>query len=296
MDQDAFSRLHPAVNFIFFLGALAFGMVIQHPAYMIAAFLGALCYFLLLKGVKGWKALAWMLPLSAVMALINPLFNHLGSHVLLTLFGTRYTLEALLYGCAVAGVFLVTLLWFGCYSQVMTGDKFTSLLGSLIPALSLLLVMVFRMVPEVLRRTRQVTAARRSIGKSVDDAPNLSGKAAGGMTVLTTLAAWALEGSIVTADSMRSRGYGTAKRTSFQIYRMAPGDWFWLGLILILMIGTLVPAFVGSTYATYTPSLRFAPLTGLNAIGFCCYCALVLIPTAVHMKEVLIWHISRSNI
>ena len=37
MNQDAFSKRHPIVNFIFFLGAIGFGVVIQHPLYLAAA-------------------------------------------------------------------------------------------------------------------------------------------------------------------------------------------------------------------------------------------------------------------
>ena len=29
---DGFSDCHPAVNFLFFVGAIGFGVVIQHPA------------------------------------------------------------------------------------------------------------------------------------------------------------------------------------------------------------------------------------------------------------------------
>ena len=62
MKQDAFSRCHPAVNFLYFVGAIGFGVVIQHPAYMLAAVLGAAAYFLLLKGNKGIKTMLFLLP------------------------------------------------------------------------------------------------------------------------------------------------------------------------------------------------------------------------------------------
>ena len=56
MKTDAFSRCHPAVNFVYFALAIAFGVVIQHPAYMLAAVIGASVYYLLLKGGKGIKS------------------------------------------------------------------------------------------------------------------------------------------------------------------------------------------------------------------------------------------------
>ena len=66
MKRDAFSHCHPAVNFIFFLGALGFGMVFQHPAYLIAGILGGGCYYFLLTGRKGLPMVAAMLPFYTV--------------------------------------------------------------------------------------------------------------------------------------------------------------------------------------------------------------------------------------
>ncbi len=291
---DAFSKCHPAVCFLFFLGAIGFGVVILHPAYLLAGLLGAAIYYLLLKGRKGLKTVALLLPVAAIVAFINPLFNTQGSRILFRLFGRPYTLEALLYGAAIAVMFLVMMLWFGCYNDVMTSDKFTSLFGNLIPALSLLLVMVLRMIPALIRKTRQITGARMSIGKG--SAGTNRQKAESGMVVLSALASWALEGSVVTADSMRSRGYGTARRTSFQIYTMKSDDWTLLGLQLILAAAVLVSALTGGSTASFTPELQIAPMKGFNIAGLAAYCAYLLIPSALHLREALLWHISRSRI
>ena len=168
--KDAFSKCHPAVNFLFFVGAIGCGVVIQHPAYLIAGIVAGAVYYLLLSGRKGWKTILAMFPLFAFLTAINPLFNTYGEKVLLHIFGRPYTLEALLYGAAIAAMFVAMLLWFGCYNKVLTSDKFTSLFGNLIPSISLLLVMVLRMVPNFMRKTKQIIGARRSIGKGAGDA------------------------------------------------------------------------------------------------------------------------------
>ena len=164
MTADAFSNCHPAVNFLFFVGAIGFGVLIQHPAYLIAGAIGAAVYYLLLSGKAGWKRIAMLLPMVLMLTAVNPLFNTYGERVLFHVFGRPYTVEALLYGAAIAGVFLVMMLWFGCYNAVMTSDKFTSLFGNLIPAISLLLVMVLRMIPSFIRKAGQIMGARKSVG------------------------------------------------------------------------------------------------------------------------------------
>ena len=286
MKRDAFSCLHPAVNFIFFIGALGFGVVILHPVYLIAGLVCAFSYYLLLHGTQGLKRIVLMSPLFLVVILLNPFINQDGATVLFVVLGRPYTLEALIYGAVLSGMFLTMILWFSCYSAVMTGDKFTSLFGNLLPSLSLLLVMIFRMVPSLIRKGKQITGARQSIGK------DMNGKTEA-MSVLGCLTTWALEGSIVTADSMRSRGYGTSKRTSFAIYRMTVRDWVLLGIMAVLAAIIIAVMATGKTAATFTPEWYIAPT---SVRGLSAYCAYLLIPTLLHIEEALIWHISRSRI
>ncbi len=289
MAKDAFSKYHPAVCFSFFAGAIGFGVVIQHPAYLVAGLLAAIICYLLLKGRAGWRFVLGMIPAVFLISAINPLFNTQGKHILFLLFGRPYTLEALYYGIAVACVFAITLFWFGCYSHVMTSDKFTALFGRLIPALSLLVVMILRLIPALLRKASQISAARRAIGKGADTSDRIKQRLHSGMGILSALTDWALEGSISTADSMRARGYGTARRTSFGSYPMTLRDQAMLLILGVLILGVI---FGGSTAARYVPRLTVAPLSW----GFGAYCAYLAIPIFIYGKEVLAWHISKSKI
>ena len=291
--EDAFSKRHPAVNFTFFLGAIGCAVVIQHPAYVVLGIACGCAYYLLLHGQKGLKGISGMLPICFILIFANPLFNTYGDHVLFWYFGRPYTLEALLYGLAIGGVFLQMILWFGCYNMVLTSDKFTALFGNVIPALSLLLVMVLRLIPNLMRKAAQIAGARRSIGKGAAEGDTNKEKLEDGMSILGALTSWALEGSVVTADSMRSRGYGTSKRTSFMIYRMTGLDF---GLLAALTVLFLLAVFVGDKTASFTPNLSIANVSGWNCLGLLAYAAFLLLPTALHIKEAIQWHISRSRI
>ena len=292
MRNDAFSKCHPAVNFLFFVGAIGMSVVIQHPMYLLSGIVTGGIYYLLLNGRKGWNTILWLLPMFVFLTAINPLFNTLGETPLFYVFGRPYTFEALLYGGALASMFVIMMLWFGCYNKVLTSDKFTSLFGNFIPAVSLLLVMVFRMVPNFIRKTGQIIGARKSIGKGASEAASTKEKVKDGMTVLGTLTSWALEGSVVTGDSMRARGYGSAKRTSFMIYRMTAADWWLLVVMAVLVTLTILAAVWGQMTATFTPKLQIAA----TSWGIVAYTAYLLIPTALSIKEAIQWHISRSRI
>ncbi len=293
MSGDAFSKQHPAVNFVFFMGAIVSVVVIQHPAYLLSGMITGILYYLLLHGRKGWKMILGLIPLFLALSLINPLFNTYGDTILFTYWGRPYTWEALLYGTAIAAIFVNMLLWFGCYNAVLTSDKFTSLFGNLIPALSLLLVMVLRMIPNFIRKAKQITGVRSSIGKGVQEQDSAKEKIVEGMTALSALTSWALDGSIITADSMRSRGYGSSKRTSFMLYTMKFADWLLLAAMTLLFIGMLA---CSDLTATYTPVLSISPIAGHNLLGLICYTLYLLIPSALHIKEAIQWHISVSKI
>ncbi len=289
MRHDAFSKYHPLTNFLFFLGAIGFSMVIQHPAYLALSFAAGCCYCFALEGRKTGRLLLGLIPLFLLVAAVNPLFNTRGETVLTVVFGRNYTLEALVYGMVVAGMLVNMLVWFRCYSAVLTSDKFICLFGRILPSLSLLLVMVLRLIPNLGRKARQISGARRSIGKGLGAQSTRREKAADGIQILSALTGWALEGGIVAGDSMRSRGYGTARRTSFQLYRFTPGDMALIALMGALAAGVLA---CGGTQADFTPVISIHPVTwGLAFFGI-----FLFLPSALHLQEAIRWHISISRI
>ncbi len=296
MKQDAFSKLHPAVNLLFFIGAICLGVLLQHPVYLLAGIFASGVYYLFLNGRKGIKNILLMIPLFIFITLFNPIVNTRGVTVLFTYFDRPYTLEALVYGVAVAATFVLMLLWFGCYGKVLTGDKFTCLFGNLAPSLSLLLVMVFRMIPNLLQKAKQIIDVRSSIGKGTAEKSSLKDKLQSGMTVIGVLTSWALEGSITTSDSMRSRGYGTSKRTSFTVYRVTKSDLV-LTAVMLSLLGLVIGfAANGGMNAEFLPERNITPIKGINIIGFIAYFGYLMIPTLLHVTEVIQWKISESKI
>ncbi len=288
MKYDAFSRLHPAVNFLFFVGAIGFGVVFQHPAYLLAGILCSLGYHFQLFGSKTAKLLLGMLPVFLLVSLLNPILNTSGKTVLFVYWGRPYTFEALAYGMALGAMFILMITWFGCYGRVLTSDKFLCLFGSRIPGLSLLLTMVLRLIPSFTRKADQIITARSSIGKGSSEAGSYREKAASGVTILSALTDWALEGSIVTADSMRSRGYGTAKRTAYQIYSMTAQDWATGALEGVLALLVLIsPGTAEYGEAIFVPKLGW---------GYLAYWGFLSIPTLMNWKEEMQWRIFRSRI
>lgn len=295
-NESRFSACHPAVTFAFFMAAIVGSVCFQHPAYLAVSILSAAALLLTEKGTKGAAMIAGMLPLFIVISAINPLFNTQGERILCRIFGRPYTLEALVYGMAVAGMLVAALMWFSCYSGVMTSDKFTCLFGNLIPALSLILVMILRLIPSYQRKAAQISGARKCVGKSMASTEDWKEKAKNGMTVLSSLTSWALEGAVITADSMRGRGYGVGKRSSFQIYRWQMTDVFLLGAMAALCAVTLMAASLGWTKAEFTPVMEISPVAGSRVLGIAAYGMLLMLPAFLNTMEAFKWNYFRSRI
>jgi len=295
--RDVFTTYNPIINFVFFMGAVILGMFFVHPVFLACSVILSFTYYMTIKGRKGLKYIAGMIPLFVILSAINPLFNSGGDTVLFTYFGDRpYTLEALFYGIALAAMFVSILTWFACYNAVMTSDKFLYIFGKAAPSVSLVLSMILRLVPSFQKKAQQIAGARKCIGKA-GDAGDRREKIENGMTVMSSLVTWALEGGIVTADSMRSRGYGSGVRTSFAIYRMERRDIFLLLLMSVALVAVLLCAAMGGAYVSYTPWLEISPITDpYTAAAAAAYFVFLAIPTGLNITEEIIWHILRSRI
>ena len=67
-------------------------------------------------------------------------------------------------------------------------------------------------------------------------------------------------------------------------------------LVFALAAAVLATAVTGGMAAEFTPELYIAPVQDIHMLGFAAYCTYLLIPTILHIKETIQWHISRSRI
>ena len=284
--RDPFTDCHPAVNFLYFALVLAFSMCLTHPAALLISLAGACCYLTRLLGASELgRSARWLVPMALLAALVNPAFVHQGVTILTYLpSGNPLTLESILFGLASALLLAAVVLWFRCFGEVMTSDKFIYLFGRIIPALSLVLSMTLRFVPRFRRQFRAVAQAQRFMGRDTENG-SLLRRGRNAMKVFSILVTWSLESAIDTADSMRSRGYGQPGRTAFALYRLDDRDrslLLWLGFCgLYLLSGVLS----GGLYFQYYPLLLGAPAQPLTVSFFAVYLLLCLTPAGLSLAQ-----------
>ena len=294
--RNALSTYHPALTFFLLLGAIVLTMVVRHPLYLAATLLLSIACYTSLQGARSLARFAWMLPLLVLVVFGNPLVNTLGSTVLFTYFGGRpYTLEALYYGIAIGVMVASMFFWFASFNELCSTDRISYLFRHIAPAASLVVTMVLRLVPNFQTKLKAFTQARACIGMS-GETGSLKERAAAGSTLLSKLAAWALEASQQTADSMQSRGYGLSGRTSYARYSFTRRDAA-VGLVAaLLFVGVVAGLANGAASVEYIPELVLPPLSGGNVAGVACFAAFLALPAVLNYTERVRWHISLSKI
>lgn len=294
MNARGFFACHPVVIFLYFALVMTFSMLLLHPLFLFASLSSALFCASVLLGDGAVRRMAhWFIPAVLFAALVNVAFSHEGATILAYFpSGNPLTLESVTYGLAAAAMLATLLIWCACWSAVMTSDKLMYLLGRLTPSLSLVLSMTLRFVPRFRAKFREVTAARRGMGLYPEE--SLLQRLKSAVTVFSVMLTWSLEHTTETADSMKSRGWGSGTRTAFSPFRLDARDkrlLAWLSFCgVLLAFGRSFGVIVWRYYPTLRFSFTFAVLALLPV-----YLALLLTPVILHRREARIWSFSAPN-
>ena len=294
MKNDAFSGFHPGVNLAFFAAALGLTMFIQQPVYLLISMISGCAYLLYLQGKKGFlRQVGYLVPILVMMAIMNPMFNHEGVTVLWYLPNDNpITLEAICFGLASAVMMGASIVWFNCCNTVFTSDKIIYLFGRVIPALSLMISMTLRFVPRFKNFLQSVLRTQRAMHKP----ENTKEKLGQALAAFSATVSWAMEQSIVSADSMKSRGYGLFGRTAFSIYIFEKRDGITLFVLFLLCAGAAVPHIVGLMGWTYYPSMTGELIGPVQIFAYLCYGGMCNLPLIIDMMEDRKWNALRSKI
>lgn len=290
--EDAFCALHPALPFGFYLVVLTVTVLVLHPAVLAISLLSAAGYLAALGGARAlWRQVRWALPVLLLAALVNPVFNHRGVTALFVLpNGNAVTWEAVAYGLAAGTMLAAAALWFASFHRVLTSDKLMALFGRAAPAFSLLFSMALRFVPRFARQFRQTARAQRALGAEP------KGKLRAAVQVFSATVTWALENAIVTADSMKSRGYGLPGRTAFSRARFTARDRRLACILGGLLALTGAGLLAGAGRADYFPAVALAPGRAWSVGTYLAFALFCNFPLLLHWKEAVTWRRLRSKI
>lgn len=266
----ALERMHPVPCFLFFLTMIGITVFSRDPVILAESLVGAVAAAVL-SGKSG--ILPLLIVTAAAVTFTNPLFSHNGFTVLFFVGDLAVTLEALIYGLAFAVMLCASVLWGTVSVRFLTSDKYIWLFGRLLPSAGLLLSCAIRFIPLFIGRTRDFIGSRNA--KTLKET----------VAAFSASLGYSAEAAMITADSMKSRGYGSTKRTFYSRYRMTAADI--RALVIVLLCGAACLALIisGAGRFYYYPAisaLRFG--IGESAL-YICFGVLCALPTALIVHE-----------
>ena len=284
--MNSFGSLHPICIFVYFVTVILMILLCLNPIMTLIACIGAIFFLMKTEGAKLGSWIKMIFPMVILIALANPIFNHKGVTRLFVFLGQWITLESVCYGITSGLSLAALILWFACYQQIMTSDKFLYLFGKVAPATALLISMSLNLVPKLKNQLRQIQDCQEMLQPNTT---TVLGKLKKSLRHVSTLMGWSLENTVEQADSMKARGYGIRKRTTFHLFRFESRDsrflFLFLGLAVICTAGRI------SGFGTMEFYPRMDKLFGswIEIIYYFLFLILVLIPGIMEWKEELLW-------
>ena len=226
-----FKNFHPLTNLIYFILGFAAVFLAGNIIFYVSALAVLVIFNITLdKAHRLKKNLVFFIVIAFAMLILNPLFDQRGIIILFYMFGNPVTLESVAAGLERALSLLCVLVLFCSFNIVINQDKFLYLFSKFARQTAFVIMLAIRFVPALRRRVSEIsqvsrTARTKSIIKKTEN----------GMNIILTLISWSLEDAVITAQSMRARGYGLKdKRTLYFKYKFKPRDFIFIFFNIIL--------------------------------------------------------------
>lgn len=295
--DTGFSSYYPLAQLIYFVSVLSVTMFIMNPLFLIISFICASVYILYSFGISRLLHMLSLTIITSIMIIIiNPLISHKGITKLFILpDGNAMTMEALIFGIGAAIMLSAVMAWFYSINRIFTSDRVIWVFGRISPKLGLFLSMTMNFIGKFRIRLKQVRAALYPLGRDISSGKKTK-RLRNGIRILSIMIQWSLENSVDTADSMKSRGYGTAKRTFYSVFRPRARDIIVIIFSIIISAGIFVLHKSGAADYSYYPYFELVINSAADILCFVSYLILCLMPLIIDFREDCHWKYIRSGI
>ncbi|MDR1820229.1 MAG: energy-coupling factor transporter transmembrane protein EcfT [Methanobrevibacter sp.] len=284
------TKIHPIIYILYYAILIIFAFLFTNPYYSLTF---AICILTLIgiQGIqKGFKGtIKGFIMMGVVIAIINPLISHQGATRLYVWNNYFITLESVVYGIILAFALILILLTFTSFNKAVSYQDLLYIFSKKFPMASIIIIMALRFIPLLNRRLEEINKLQDFENEN-SDKKGLINKIKSITDSLIVMISWTLEESMITAKSMKARGYKTTKRTSYLIYKINRIDKIFTSFIIITAILAILGLIYGdgriNIYPTITFSFNQFPLD----IYYLSFLFLLLPLIYLEIKEEMIWH------
>jgi energy-coupling factor transport system permease protein len=291
------TKLHPITYIIYYVILTVFAFLFTNPYYSLT-FAIFIIILIKIQGIpKGFKmTMKGFIIMGISVAILNPLISYKGDTKLLHLFGNNFiTFEAIIYGLIVAFSLVLMFLVFMSFNKTVSYQELLYIFSKKFPVVSLIIIMALRFVPMLTTHLEEINKLQNFENKQlkkgfINKIKNLGNS-------LVVMISWVLEESMVTAKSMKARGYQTAKRTSYLSYKINRIDIIFISFTILTSILSILGLIYGNARIAIYPTIGFS----FNQLPFDIYyfSFLILLLPLIYLefKEEIIWHeIVKKNV
>ena len=171
---------------------------------------------------------------------------------------------------------------------MVTSDKFIYIFGRILPSIALIVSMTLSLIPRLMEQIKIIADSQRSIGLDWKSG-SIKQRIRSGARILSILVSWALEDAVITADSMRARGYGQHKRSTFSIFRFGKKDAKMAVIVAVLFAVEIFAYISGRGTFEFYPMLTVPKIDFIDILIYFSYILLGILPAVIQIKEDRKW-------
>lgn len=280
-----FERLNPYPVLLYFISSAVLATVYNNPYHTVILLVFSLITFIMIHG-KARFALIFF-SVFILTFIINPLLSKKGATQIAFIGNDPVTLEAVVYGANSAALICGIMFLFYCFSYIIDFEKLLYIFSPLSASAALTASAVLRFAPLYAKQAKVISDQQKAVG--AEGGKSIPEKIKFGARVFSALSTWALENGIVAADSMQCRGYGTGKRRFFSIRGFKAEDAVFTALALLFTLGTVIFSLFTKCSFNYYPNIEIPEINLFFILSAACYTALVMLPLAAEICDMVRW-------
>lgn len=289
-----FTVIHPAVYMVYYLILILFAFFFNDPYYT-ASFLICIALLITLQGIKSEfkNIIKFYIPMALLIIILNPLISHIGVTKIYIAGSYFITLESLVYGILMSLSLLIILLLFASYNSAVSYQEMLYILSKRFPNISIVIIMALRFIPLLNYRLSEVKKVSmfnlKNSGNQKKDETKVN-KIKNSTQMLAVVVSWSLEESMLSAKSMKARGYGITERTNYLSFKFRKIDYYFISITIITALVCITGILQGYGRINIYPQLQFSLSENIFNIFYFAFLVLLLPLIYLEFKEKLIWH------
>lgn len=285
--------IHPAVYVLYYFILIIFAFLYNDPYYL-SSFLICISVLIAIQGINHEfkNIIKFFIPMSFLIIILNPLTSHVGTTKIYIIGNFFITLEALVYGVLMSVSLLIILLVFSSYNRSVSYQEMLYLFSKRFPHISMVIIMALRFIPLLSYRLTEVNKIFNfnRDNTNQEEGESRIDKIRKTAHMLAVVVSWSLEESMLTAKSMKARGYGIKKRTNYLSYKFRRIDYIFLSFIFITVLISVGGLMQGYGRIEVYPTLSFNVSENVVNLYYFVFLVLLLPIIYLEFRERLVWY------